>query len=167
MIRKRLKRNLKRIEKFSAVFNTSVLIVLAKLKYLNDVAALFKQVEVSRAVMKELSARKDEVYSRVKELVNRDVIKLEDVERDFPGLGRGESSTIFVALVKGKVAVLDDRKARRLARDLGITVLGTLALLKRLYEVGKLKESLEELYIKLTRLKFRIERYLFNKIFRE
>jgi len=117
--------------------------------------------------MKELSVKKDEAYLKIKELVDKKLIKLEEIEKEFPGLGKGESSTIFVALVKGKVAVLDDKKARKLARGLGITVLGTLTLLKRLYQKGKLKESPEELYIKLTRLKFRVERRIFNKIFSE
>ena len=40
---------------------------------------------------------------------------------------------------------MDDKKARKLARDLGVTVMGTLALLKRLHQEGKLKESVEEL----------------------
>ncbi len=73
----------------------------------------------------------------------------------------------LIALIKGKVAVLDDKKARKLARDLGVTVMGTLALLKRLHQEGKLKESVEELYIKLTGLKFRVERHIFSKIFSE
>lgn len=116
--------------------------------------------------MKELSVKEKEAYFRIKELVDRKLITLEEVEKDFPGLGKGES-TIFIALIKGKVAVLDDKKARKLARDLGVTVMGTLALLKRLHQEGKLKESVEELYIKLTGLKFRVERHIFSKIFLE
>ena len=162
-----MRRNLKRTKKFSAVFDTSVLIILTKLGYLDDAFNFFNKIEVPSAVVKELSVKENEAYFRIKELVDRKLITLEEVEKDFPGLGKGESSTIFIALIKGKVAVLDDEKARKLARDLGVTVMGTLALLKRLHQEGKLKESVEELYIKLTGLKFRVERHIFSKIFSE
>lgn len=45
--------------------------------------------------MKELSVKENEAYFRIKGLVDRKLMTLEEVEKDFPGLGKGESSTIL------------------------------------------------------------------------
>jgi len=73
---------------------------------------------------------------------------------------------MLVALNKRKVAVLDDRNARKLARELGLNVIGTLAILRKLYELGILKVSKEELYVKLLNLGFYIKQETYNKIFK-
>ena len=39
--------------------------------------------------MKELSVKENEAYFRIKGLVDRKLITLEEVEKDFPGLGKG------------------------------------------------------------------------------
>ena len=57
-------------------------------------------------------------------------IRVEDVKKRLPRLGLGESSAILLALTKNKVVVLDDKRARRLARELGLEVIGTLSIFK-------------------------------------
>lgn len=98
--------------------------------------------------------------------MRRGLLKVEEVSVPFPRLGVGESSAILVALNKGKVAVIDDKRARRLARELGLEVIGTIAILRELYERGYLKMTIEELYIKLLDLGFYIKKDIYNKIFK-
>jgi predicted nucleic acid-binding protein len=101
----------------------------------------------------------------VLELVERGLIRVEEVSRSLPRLGLGESSAILLALEKGKIVVLDDKRARRLARELGLEVIGTLSILKRLYEMGALKMSIEAVYVRLLEIGFYVKRDLFNKVF--
>ncbi len=148
------------------VLNTSPLIVLSKLGLLElALTKLFSEAQIPQSVLSELGRKDDAVYHLVKDLVRRGLLKVEEVSVSFPRLGVGESSAILVALNKGKVVVLDDKRARRLARELGLEVIGTLAILRELYEQGYIKMTIEELYIKLLDLGFYIKRDIYNKIF--
>lgn len=104
--------------------------------------------------------------SEVTGLVKDGLIIVEDVSRIYPRLGIGESSAIHLAYEKGKIVVLDDKKARALARELGLEVVGTLSLLKTLHEVGALGMSPEDLYVRLRLTGFYIDRRVFEKVFR-
>jgi len=115
----------------------------------------------------ELERKHDNLYSHVKALLENGQLRIEEVSHVFPQLGLGESSAILVALNKGKVVVLDDKKARKLVRELGLNVIGTLAILQKLYELGLLKMTKEELYIRLLNLGFYIKQGSYNKIFRD
>ena len=148
------------------VLNTSPLIVLSKLGLLElALTELFSEAQLPLGVLSELGRKDDAVYHLVKDMVRRGLLKVEEVSVAFPRLGVGESSAILVALNKGKVVVLDDKRARRLARELGLEVIGTLAILRELYEQGYIKMTIEELYIKLLDLGFYIKRDIYNKIF--
>jgi len=149
------------------VLNTSPLIVLSKLGLLElALTELFYEAQIPQGVLSELGRKDDAVYHLVKDLVRRGLLKVEEVSVSFPRLGVGESSAILVALNKGKVAVIDDKRARRLARELGLEVIGTIAILRELYERGYLKMTIEELYIKLLDLGFYIKKDSYNKIFK-
>ncbi|MEB2836296.1 MAG: DUF3368 domain-containing protein [Desulfurococcales archaeon] len=168
MTRRRRRRRLKPTRgSLRVVLNTSPLIVLSKLGLLElALTELFYEAQLPRGVMSELERKNDAVYHLVKDLVRRGLLKVEEVSVSFPRLGVGESSAILVALNKGKVAVLDDKKARRLARELGLEVIGSIAILRELYEQGYIKMTIEELYIKLLNLGFYIKRDIYNKIFK-
>ena len=149
------------------VLNTSPLIVLSKLGLLElALTELFYEAQIPQGVLSELGRKDDAVYHLVIDLVRRGLLKVEEVSVSFPRLGVGESSAILVALNKGKVAVIDDKRARRLARELGLEVIGTIAILRELYERGYLKMTIEELYIKLLDLGFYIKKDSYNKIFK-
>ena len=155
----------KTMEKSSVALDTSAIILLSKLGYLSEILELFDNVEICSAVVKEISRKKDSIYFELMDLLENNKMQIEGIEHRFPNLGAGESSTIYVGLLKKKPVVLNEKRARRLARELGLVVIGTLSLLRRLYELGRLREQPEELYIKLKKLKFRIDRRIFEKIF--
>ncbi len=148
-----------------AVLNTSPIIVLVKLGVLNETLNLFSEVEVPSGVLEELGRKKDEVYQELKGAISEGRIRVEGSKRRLPRLGLGESSAILLALTKDKIAVLDDRRARRLARELGLEVMGTLSILKKLYENGALAETPNKIYRHLIEIGFYIDKRLFDKVF--
>ncbi len=148
------------------VLNSSPIIVLAKLGLLESAVGLFTEVEVPRAVLEEVGKKQDEVYRKLIGLVEANSIRVEQVDRRIPRLGAGEAEAILLALSRNKIVVLDDKKARRLARELGLEVVGTLSLLKLLYEHKLLGRALDELYHQLIETGFYIEPSIFNKVFR-
>jgi len=149
-----------------AVLDTSSIIVLARLGVLEDaITKIFAEIEIPRGVLIELERKKDEVYHTILDLVERGLIKIEEVVKRFPRLGMGESSAIFTALEKNEIVVLDDKRARKFARELGLEVLGTLSILRRLYEVDALRIDRYKLYIKLIEMGFYIKKEVFDKVF--
>ncbi len=148
------------------VLNSSPIIVLAKLGLLESAVGLFTEVEVPRAVLEEVGKKQDEVYRKLIGLVEANSIRVEQVDRRIPRLGAGEAEAILLALSRNKIVVLDYKKARRLARELGLEVVGTLSLLKLLYEHKLLGRALDELYHQLIETGFYIEPSIFNKVFR-
>ncbi|MCY7277252.1 MAG: hypothetical protein LH702_26860 [Phormidesmis sp. CAN_BIN44] len=84
-------------------------------------------------------------------------------------MGKGESEAIALGIeLKADYVLLDDSTARREARRLGLTIKGTLAVIKRLSKDGKISiESLDELYQRFMEIEFRVKRSLFDQIFSE
>lgn len=115
-----------------AVLNASPIIVLGKLGLLEKALSLFSEVEVPSGVLEEVKRKRDEVYQELTRVIDAGRIRTEDVKRRLPRLGLGESSAILLALTRDKIVVLDDKRARKLARELGLEVIGTLSILKKL-----------------------------------
>lgn len=133
-----------------AAADTSVLIAFKKMGYLGYLPKIFDNVLLARAVMQEV--RGEELYDDVEQLVSQGFARVaEATNLDLVGLlsaslGRGEAETIALALdVSADLALLDDLKARKAARRLGIRVIGTLGTLKLLMDAGYVHESPEEL----------------------
>ncbi len=72
-----------------------------------------------------------------------------------------------MALEKEKTVVLDDRRARKLARELGLRVIGTLSILRRLYELGVLEINPRVLYMRLIEMGFYVRKDVFDRVFRK
>ncbi len=53
-----------------------------------------------------------------------------------PGIGAGEAESIALGLARGDPVLLDDLEARRAAKRLGVSVIGTVALLVDLHKAG-------------------------------
>jgi len=149
------------------VLNTSPIIVLVRLGLLRKALDLFSDVEVPNGVLVEVRRKRNEVYQELMEVISEGRIRVGKVMKSFPRLGLGESSAISLALNEGKIVVLDDKRARKLARDLGLEVIGTLSILKKLYEKGVLAKQPSTIYRHLVEIGFYIDRKLFDKIFEE
>jgi predicted nucleic acid-binding protein len=82
-------------------------------------------------------------------------------------LGRGESEAISLATeLQADFTILDDRAARKIAKNLGLNVKGTLAIIKKLIQEDKITiNNLDEFYQRLRQINFRVSRSIFDTVF--
>jgi predicted nucleic acid-binding protein len=99
----------------------------------------------------------------VRDVTAQEIVQLLEME-----LEEGEAEAIALAHEIGaRVVLLDERDARRAAKQLGLRVLGTVGILiwaRRAGEIASLREALDELQ---ARAKFRISRSLYERALRE
>ncbi len=155
-----------------AVSNTSPLIVLSKLGYIDMLPEIFEKIYIPSGVRREISEKEDDVQKVVEVLIKRGFIEVKEVENRFlvqmlnAELGIGESEVIALGKeVKSDFVLLDDLKARQLARSLKMNVMGTLAIIRAFVKRGMVKESPDEIYTRLRSIDFWISRELFSILF--
>ncbi len=106
------------------VVDTSALIALSNINRLDLLRRLFTDVLVSRAVAEEYGEPLPG-WVRVLNTKNRQL-----VQALLGYVHRGEAETISLAIeVKANIVILDDKKARNIARKLGLKVIGTIGIL--------------------------------------
>jgi len=144
------------VEFTKAVVDAGPLISLAKLNQLPLLKHLYKRITIPEAVYTEAVEQglfygypdAPLIAAFVRELGEGCVLEpsswpegLEDAN-----LGRGEKETIALACELGAEALIDDGRARRVAREYGLRTRGTLGILARAYKLGLIsKEALAEL----------------------
>ncbi|MEM0161944.1 MAG: DUF3368 domain-containing protein, partial [Thermoproteota archaeon] len=132
-----------------AVANTSVILAFGKLGYLKLLGGVFDKIVIGEFVFEEV--KDSEVLAEVSGLIQTGFIEVTKAARTdlldlLSSLGKGESETIALASeLKADFVLLDDLKARKIARKLGMEVMGTLAVLKVLIHRGSITESPENL----------------------
>jgi predicted nucleic acid-binding protein len=143
------------------VSNTSPIIALEYLGQLQLLTQFWDSVVIPGAVRDELRPRVLPPYIKVREL------SVIPVEADTEGLDIGEAEAIALAIAcQADLILLDDRAARRRAIELGLPMIGTLAILRR----GKLEgliPQLRPLLEQLSHLRFHMSPSLFERILRE
>lgn len=106
------------------VVDTSALIALSNINRLDLLRRLFTDVLVFRAVAEEYGEPLPG-WVRVLNTKNRQL-----VQALLGYVHRGEAETISLAIeVKANIVILDDKKARNIARKLGLKVIGTIGIL--------------------------------------
>jgi predicted nucleic acid-binding protein len=143
----------------SLVIDTAGLIALARLELLVTVGDQFGQLLVPRAVFDEATVGPVPGADAIRLAADQHTIQIVDPptgQQERPGLalGAGEIATMELAAAVGGVAVLDDRDARRVARQRGLPLTGTLAILVRLRQLGAIG-SLAETIARLDSIGFR------------
>lgn len=124
-----------------AVVNASPLILLGRIERL-EFLRLAGRTIVPQAVFDEVGA-KDVGHVLGRDLAIRPWLEKAPLVELPPGirglsLGKGESAVLSLALELGAIAVLDDRRARACAIQLGVAVIGTLGLVVRARRHGLL-----------------------------
>jgi predicted nucleic acid-binding protein len=155
------------------VLNSSPLIFLSKLGYLNQLLESPDDFYVPQSVADEIGAKIDPGSQSVQALINSGYLQVRAANLMTltnslnQRLGKGESEAIALGIeLNADYVLLDDSTARREARRLGLTVKGTLAVIKKLSNDGKISiESLDDLYQQLINIEFRVKRSLFDQIF--
>ena len=162
------------MEGLIVVFNTSPLIFLDKLGYLEKSLTLFQSVIIPKNVLNEIYIKDDNVKKDIIALKNQQnvifgletkLIKLYKALKE--RVGKGEAEAISLAIEKNAdLGVLDDYAARRIAIELGLEVKGTLGILKKLLENREIEiHDMNKFYNKLIDVNFRVKKSIFEKIF--
>ena len=155
-----------------AVFDSSPIIFLTKLGIIEAASDLFDRIDIPSSVYSEIRRKPDASAEAVADLINGkriSVLKAEN-ERFVNALSRrlgiGEAEAIALSIETGAdLVILDDHTARAEAMRLGLSVKGTLGIVRRLIENGEFQRDLEELFINLKAMEFRIKAELFWEIF--
>jgi predicted nucleic acid-binding protein len=122
----------------AVVADTSPLIALHQLGRLALLQRTFKEIHVPRAVARELSPGVPDLPPWI---VVRGLAQPIASEILRASLGAGESEAMSLALeVKAELLIVDDRPARRLALNPGISVAGTAGILLRAKQLGFVPE---------------------------
>ena len=142
------------------VSNCSPLIFLAKLNFLELLSGdrLLVPSEVQEELLRKESVEKDKIQRFLSEK-NVAVLKVKK-SRDFSeALGKGEMATINLALEKKITNVLmDDRRARSLAKIHNLRPRGTLWIILRAYKNGVINKSqAREIIYELPSVGFRVD----------
>jgi predicted nucleic acid-binding protein len=126
------------------VSDSSPLISLATIDKLDLLEKLFKEIFVPRSVYEEVVQEnkpyshevKDFLNGRVKHIKNR--VAVEMLQSD---IGKGESEAIILAIEeKSDYLLIDDLKARKLAKINGLEIIGTMGILLRGKKAGFIPE---------------------------
>ncbi len=123
-----------------AIIDTSIVIALSNIGRLELLRELFPNVLVPKAVAEEYGEPLPS-WIEVLEVKHKHLVQ---VLLEY--LHRGEAEAIALAVeLQGVVIALDDKKARRAARRLGLRVIGTLGILILAKKKGLLSDLREEI----------------------
>ncbi len=157
-----------------AVFNSSPIIFLTKLGIIEAAIDLFDRIDIPSLVYSEIRQKPDASAEVVEDLIKKRSVSVSKAKNErFVGalgrrLGKGEAEAIALSIETGaNLVILDDHAARVEAMRLGLSVKGTLGIVRRLMENGSFESDLEELFINMKAMGFRIRAELFWKIFSE
>ena len=148
------------------VCDASPLIFLAKIKRLGflDIYSLYVPSQVETEIIKGINWKREDARLINEYLKQRKVIPIKiPILRDLPDfLGIGEKAVISLAL-KQKIerVLIDESKARMVARFKGLKPKGTLGVLWDSYRVGNIdRKTLEALSLELIEKGYRIKEEL-------
>lgn len=159
------------------VLNSSVIIALSTLGCLDKLKHIFAEVLITRAVHEEICVRGHGLIGEreLLEAVKDGLIKVKDVKNrllvnallDPIAIGEAETITLTVE-EKADYVVIDDKLARRRAKSMGLNVIGTLRVLRLMYDAKLIdKHEILKALEKLKEIGFRISDEVINKALRQ
>ncbi|MEM1546977.1 MAG: DUF3368 domain-containing protein [Candidatus Methanomethylicia archaeon] len=143
------------------VSNTSVLIALENIGRLELLKKLFNEILIPKAVAKEYGKPTPE-WIRVLEVKNEHYVKILK-----ESLHTGEAEAIGLAIsIKANIILLDDKKARDIAKRFGLKTIGSLGILILARKRG-LIASLKDEFKLLIERSFWLSQEVINKAIEE
>lgn len=135
-----------------AVANSTPLIALSKIGLFEILKDYFDEILIPKEVYEEVVTRGGDLYG-AKEVSNSEWVKTIEVNNSLAvdalsvHLGKGEAEAIVLAKERKALLIIDDRDGRAMAASLGVSVTGTVGLLKLAAEDGRidLKKAVDEL----------------------
>lgn len=124
------------------VSDTTPLISLMKISLLDILQTLFEEIRIPEAVYEELTTNENFIdeakqiqkstFIKVVSVENPDVVK---VLQQVSGLDLGESEAIAYAdKAKADFLLMDEARGRRVAKSMGLPIMGTIGVLLAAYE---------------------------------
>jgi predicted nucleic acid-binding protein len=112
------------------IADTSCLIVLSNIGQLDILRELYQKMIITP----EIAAEFGETVPEWIHVQAADPLKIRMLRND---IELGEASAIALAIeTPGSLLILDDKKARRVAEDLGLNLTGTLGVIAKAYRTG-------------------------------
>jgi len=157
------------------IANSSPLITLSLVKKLNIFKELYGKIIIPQAVFDEIIPKDkgkhgiEEIESAIASgwIIQRKIRNRMAVEMLLSELDLGEAEAIVLAREKkANLVILDNREPRRVAKSLGLKIMGTLGVLKHAHTLGlveDLKDILDEIRLK----GFWISQDLYNEILKK
>jgi predicted nucleic acid-binding protein len=142
----------------NVVSDSACLIGLERIGRSEILAQSFKTIYIPPAVEKELGYKME--WLVVQPVRNVAFVKTLQIQ-----LGEGESEAMVLAIELGEVLVLDDKKARRIAQQIGLKIIGTVGVLLRAKERGAITE-VKPILDELNAVDFRISPALYHQALR-
>ncbi|MCG6154082.1 DUF3368 domain-containing protein [Leptospira bandrabouensis] len=140
------------------ISNTSCLILLTKIQQLELLKSLYKSIIITDTVKAEFG---ENIPNFIKIKNPNQEFSVKSLEQI---LDSGEASTIALALEsKDSLVILDDLKARKIAKNLGLKITGTLGILAKAKKLGII-DDLEKQINELQRKGIWISESVINEI---
>jgi predicted nucleic acid-binding protein len=132
------------------ISDTTCLIGLTNIGQINILREIYGSIIITPEVMKEYRAPLPEW------IVTEEVKDTRRIALFDKFLGLGEASAIALAMeTKNSLLIVDDRRARQYALDLGLEIIGTLGLLIKAYENGLIPD-IDSIVANLRGISFRL-----------
>ncbi|MCW7479427.1 DUF3368 domain-containing protein [Leptospira bandrabouensis] len=140
------------------ISNTSCLILLSKIQQLDLLKSLYNSIIITETVKAEFA---ENIPNFIKIKNPNQEFSVKSLEQI---LDSGEASTIALALEsKNSLVILDDLKARKIAKNLGLKITGTLGILAKAKKLGII-DDLEKQINELQRKGIWISESVINEI---
>lgn len=150
------------------VSDSSVITGLLALNRIELLRELFGQVLISDSVFKELTSLKDFGYDVEK--LNQTWIKITQIENIqkrnilLKRLDLGEADSIILAIEKNVDFILmDERKGRKIAKEIGLKIVGLIGILIQAKKNGLISNLKSELQFLTSKLEFRMSKQLIER----
>ena len=151
------------------ISDTSSLIILTKLERLALLEHEFEKILIPKRVEQELATKDDGVHQTIMNnslfaIVGcKDIVLLELFDEI---LDHGESEALVLAKERQLILLIDEKKGRKIAKDMGIQIIGFLGVLLLNYRHSRLrKEDIEDILHHANNLNFRLSKKLKQNFF--
>ena len=145
------------------VSDTTPLISLMKIGHLDLVYQLFGEVQIPEAVYSELVINRR--FPEESRMIQESKFKSVELLRRSTGLDAGESEAIILSdSLNADVLLMDETRGRKVAKQMGIQIMGTIGVLMLAYEEDRL--SKEEILACVDVLKHN-GRHISNKLYEQ
>jgi predicted nucleic acid-binding protein len=151
------------------VSDTTPIISFLKINGLDILQKMYGTIVIPSAVYNEIISNKafpaeTEIIKNCQFIILKNIQNDIEVEALSNSLDKGESEAIILFEdLKADLLLVDERKARSIAKDRGITIVGTLGILIEAKRIGYVKE-LRPLLETLISNNIRINKALFDEI---